>query len=408
MGWIGLDDTDTVEGGCTTWDFHQLLSHIENAGYQIQKAPRLVRLWPFAPDRTRGNAALSAEIVVNQENENDFIALLENWFEEKFRSTIHQNQTEKSAHPSLVWSPVQFPEDWYWDGVRKYVNPEERHKQLNAIEGVHYWFSGSHRGIVGATSSIAWRGEEDWTWEATAWREKSAIGQSRIVSTSCVFEMSEKFPATILNRDPNAGKSLISPRTPCPVLYGIRAEDEIVAKEAHDWLQSNEGIERAVAMRVHRSNQATGDHINEVKHGVVISRLEEVKGGHASISVFSEGKRYSLVAFKQGGEVNSLLRSTEVGDIVEWRGLQSIEGEVHLESLVVIDAVPRYLERPHCHCGQRFQRQGIEQPLRCSSCGGLTDSIWHGIHFDNENVWREPHPAHRRHLAKPLSREAKG
>ena len=69
MGWIGLDDTDSVEGGCTTWEFHLLLSEIEESGFEINNAPRLVRLWPFAPERTRGNAALSAEIIVNSGNE---------------------------------------------------------------------------------------------------------------------------------------------------------------------------------------------------------------------------------------------------------------------------------------------------------------------------------------------------
>ena len=407
MGWIGLDDTDSVEGGCTTWDFHLLLSYIEDSGYEI-KSPRLVRLWPFAPDRTRGNAALSAEVIIAPEQEQEFKKILGNWFEERYRSQEGIKPKEDTAHPSLVWSPVQLPEEWYWEAVRGYIKPDERVKQLNDQTGVNYWFEGSNRGVVGATSSISWRGSEDWTWEATAWREKSAIGKRRVVPTTSVFEMSEKFPSTILNRDPNAGKSLISPRTPCPVLYGIRSEEEDVAKDAHLFLQCDDDVEKAAAMRVHRSNQATGDHIKEVKMGVVISSINEVKGGHASIFVFSEGKRYALVAFKQGGAVNSLLRRTVIGDIVEWGGLVSLDGEFHLESLSVVDAVPRSLQRPLCLCGQRFQRQGIGQPLRCQSCGELSNSVWCSNIFQDENVWVQPHPTHRRHLAKPLSREAKG
>ena len=76
MGWIGLDDTDSVEGGCTTWDFHLLQSYIEDSGYEI-KSPRLVRLWPFAPDRTRGNAALSAEVIIAPEQEQEFKKILD-------------------------------------------------------------------------------------------------------------------------------------------------------------------------------------------------------------------------------------------------------------------------------------------------------------------------------------------
>lgn len=406
MGWIGLDDTDSVDGGCTTWDFHILLTLIEKSGFEIKNAPRLVRLWPFAPERTRGNAALSAEIIVNSESENDFISLIGNWFDSRFCSLSDWDML--SYHPSLVWSPDQFPEEWYWEGVRTYVNPEVRYEHLNQIEGVKYWHRGSHRGVVGVTSSIAWRGLNDWTWEATAWRENNLIGKDRIVSTSRVLDMSEKFPGTILNRDPNAGKSLITPQTPCPVLYGIRAEEEIDAKAAHEWMQLDDGVEKSVAMRVHRTNQATGDHITHIQNGVVISDLMEVKGGHASVSVYSCDEIYSLVAFKQGGEVNSLLRQTVIGDVVAWRGLHSAEMEIHLESLIVLDATPRSLERPFCHCGNRFQRQGRGQPLRCSKCGELMHSLWRGDRFSDEGEWREPLPSHRRHLAKPLNREAKG
>ena len=63
MAWIGLDDTDSIDSGCTTWDFHLLLTHLEEGGFTVVGHPNLVRLWPFAPERTRGNAALSAELL---------------------------------------------------------------------------------------------------------------------------------------------------------------------------------------------------------------------------------------------------------------------------------------------------------------------------------------------------------
>ena len=53
MPWIGLDDTDTLSGGCTTYEFHLLieeLSRLSNLGspWSVPKDSRLVRLWPFA------------------------------------------------------------------------------------------------------------------------------------------------------------------------------------------------------------------------------------------------------------------------------------------------------------------------------------------------------------------------
>ena len=46
MGWLGLDDTDSLAGGCTTAVFHALLDGLPD--HVRYDDPRLVRLWPFA------------------------------------------------------------------------------------------------------------------------------------------------------------------------------------------------------------------------------------------------------------------------------------------------------------------------------------------------------------------------
>ncbi|HIG20010.1 MAG: hypothetical protein CXT67_01300 [Methanobacteriota archaeon] len=416
MAWIGLDDTDSVDGGCTTWDFHLLLTHLEECDFTVIGHPNLVRLWPFAPERTRGNAALSAEVQTGS-SPNGLIDILDDWFRNQYNS-IKSSQTSvisESASPVLVFNETRFPEEWYWNAVRGYINPSDRVNEVSSISSARFWSKDggqelSHltRGLVGASSAIAWRGENDWTWEATAWRTADNIGSFRKVPSMLVGEMSDKFPKTILNRDPNAGDTLIAPRTPCPVLYGIRSEDSSVAEQAHNWLQSNEDVEKAFAMRVHRSNQATDDHIQNICSGMVISKVREVKGGHASLGVFDGKKHCTLVAFKQGGEVNRLLKSLVVGDLVKWRGLISPNSEIHLESLMCSDGVPRQLSRPNCQCGGKLYRQGIGQPLRCEQCGNTGVSVWLSTGFESINQWVEPLSSNRRHLAKPLSRQAKG
>ena len=58
---IGLDDTDHVDHACTTEHFQRLLCQLEESVKSLQVTDRrLIRLWPFAPNRTRGNAAVSA------------------------------------------------------------------------------------------------------------------------------------------------------------------------------------------------------------------------------------------------------------------------------------------------------------------------------------------------------------
>jgi len=77
MGWLGLDDTDSLAGGCTTETFHQLLLGLPK---EVEVGePRLVRLWPFAFRRTRGNAALAVELKCPDEAA--LLAHLDAWWE---------------------------------------------------------------------------------------------------------------------------------------------------------------------------------------------------------------------------------------------------------------------------------------------------------------------------------------
>ena len=77
MGWLALDDTDTLDGGCTTYSFDKILrdlNQMSRMGFPWKNSTdeRLVRLWPFAARRTRGNASVSAQIEVEEEGQQLF------------------------------------------------------------------------------------------------------------------------------------------------------------------------------------------------------------------------------------------------------------------------------------------------------------------------------------------------
>ena len=212
-----------------------------------------------------------------------------------------------------------------------------------------------------------------------------------------LFDMSNRFPSTILNRDPNAGRSIIAPRTPCPVLYGIRGESRQGVLDAHAFLQEG-GAEKSSGHRAHRTNQATDDHLLSVENGVV-NNTRIMKGGHVEINVGD-----TLFSFSQGGGVNQLAQQLIPGDWIEWYGLHDLEGNIHLERLRLIEGV-RNKHRPICRCGKRYKSQGKDQPLRCSSCGSEHENMWLTEIISTE--WKEPPVSYRRHLAKPLSRMGK-
>ena len=388
--WIGLDDTDEREFGCTTHDFNDLLVHIHNCGFLIED-PRLVRLWPFAPRRTRGNAALAASIATNEKQELE--SCLDDWFTQRFHQFTVGREIH-SAQPVLILTTVRPPESIYWDTVTKLVDLQERQSELESLPHRIWSTNAGQGGLIGASAAIAWRGLHDYTWECTAWRDDRG---PRHVPPSIVQQMAMKFPSTFLNRDPNASKTLIAPKTPCPVLYGIRGESKQGVLEAHDYLQSS-GVETSVSHRAHRSNQATDDHLSYPETGIV-KQIRVMQGGHVEIDTHQK-----LLSFSEGGPVNKLSQTLQLGDEIEWYGLTDGEGSIHIEKLRLIRG-QRNRMRPYCICGSRYKSQGTGQPLRCPKCGSNIDDFWT---FDTiESEWKEPPASHRRHLSKPLSRKGK-
>ena len=77
---IGLDDTDHHEIGCTTERMQDLIMTIINQTDCEIIERRLVRLWPFAERRTRGNGALGALLKIPIEQKDSLVQICEEWF----------------------------------------------------------------------------------------------------------------------------------------------------------------------------------------------------------------------------------------------------------------------------------------------------------------------------------------
>ena len=106
MGWLGLDDTDHLSGGCTTHALFELLLSIPS-NYEVQ-SHRLVRLYPFASRRTRGNAAVAVEII--GEDYDELMTFLESWWASKLlplKGLISESDmSDRQQYPSdpgMVW-----------------------------------------------------------------------------------------------------------------------------------------------------------------------------------------------------------------------------------------------------------------------------------------------------------------
>lgn len=166
MGWLGLDDTDTVDEGCTTFSLHALIEALPD-DVKVGRL-RLVRLWPYAQQRTRGNAAVAVELSPSSEAE--FVLFLEQYWREHLQPLKGNispaeggNRAQSATDPGMVWfSDRTKNSTFYFDAVRSHV-------PLDAIpEATKSW---GGMGRIGATAAALWP-QDHMTWEAICWRKK--------------------------------------------------------------------------------------------------------------------------------------------------------------------------------------------------------------------------------------------
>lgn len=395
MGWLGLDDTDSLAGGCTTKVFRDLLDHLP-VDVTIG-TPRLVRLWPFAQRRTRGNAAVAVEVVSAEESR--LMDFLDAWWNEHLlplSGTLHpssiSDREQSPTSPGMVWFSSQPDEAFYWRAVKGEV------RLSDVPEAVRSW--GGH-GRIGATAAVAWPGDVS-TWEAIAWRNEAAQGPRRIDAE--VLAKVDAMEGVVLSRDPRKGTGLIAPRGPSPVLFGVRATDKVAAQRACDALLESKGTEPSVGSTVFCTNQASGDHLDPPMRLVVVEVVVHPQRKHARIH--TDGA--TVLSYVEGGPVNRLARWLQPGDVILVQGLVHVDGTVHVERMKVESWVDRALERPTCaECGVKLKSMGAGQGLRCPSCKERSEDRWVSVPCEPPfEAWVEPPTDARRHLARPLAWEA--
>ncbi len=368
--WLGLDDTDSLDGGCTTLVFHQLL----NALPCEYGEPRLTRLWPFAARRTRGNASLSVEIFADD----SIVPWLDEYWKENIEplkgeiaTSLHSDRKQYPSDPGMTLFFQQPDEKYYWKAVRG---------EATILDFGHQW---GGQGRIGAAASCAWP-KTNVTWEGIAWRK--GLRSVSEESLTMVDEMEETF----LCRDPRTNRGLIAPRGDCPIMFGVRATTKNSAAKATGVLL--DGSAETIGSRVFCTNQASGDHLDSIESDVVDS-MQLLKGGHVIIN-----NRY--LAFAESGEMNKLAQWLTEGDSFEYVGLE-FEAQIHLEGLKILNSLSR--QRPLCKCGTRMKSMGLNQGVRCPKCKIKSDTAW----IESNRIapftgWVQPPVDKRRHLARTL------
>ena len=406
---IGIDDTDSPDGMCTTYLGAVLAEKLENAGSTVKSA-HLIRLNPNVKFKTRGNAAICLEVIGGSPDEIFSIA----------KTTIDSlAETEHPrTEPGLVLTESLIPVAFYQKAVTSFCTIEEARSLLEATGAKFYGWKGG-RGLIGATAAVSAVSShpDDQTSEFLAYRNHRDKGLRKVEAASLWDADRVTKPHTWDSVDPENNCIVCVPHTPDPVLYGIRGDSEEWVRKAAQIIRS-QSPERTMC---YQTNQGTDAHLinGEIGNlteghsyrlsGVVASAPKTGRGGHVSF-LLSGGKdsdEVQCMAYEPTKGFRDVVRSLLPGDSITICGSLK-EGSINLEKMQVHTApAHRRAEAPICNlCGKRMTSAGKNKGYKCRKCGErATSPDYSTLKRTLVPGWYEVPPCARRHLARPLIRD---
>jgi len=271
---IGIDDTDSPAGMCTTYLGAVLARRLDEAGIRVEEI-RLVRLNPNVVHKTRGNAAVCIECTGDPGTAFSIACrLVDDLAELSFDET----------NPGVVVADRPLPSRFYKKAVQDFCRIDEAVALLEE-EGALFRGYKNQRGLIGAAAAAA-SAFDDATWELLAYRSPGRWGTPRLVDRQSVFTADcETWPHTWDTVDREYGLVVCVPHTPDPVLFGIRGDSPGSVKKARGYVLSEPpGIEQ-----VFLTNQGTDAHLISGR----IGHLPAMRHGH--ITARHRGRRTCLL-----------------------------------------------------------------------------------------------------------------
>jgi tRNA(Ile2)-agmatinylcytidine synthase len=415
---IGIDDTDSRDGGCTTYTATLAFQALCKAGLQPLDFPWLVRLNPNIPWKTRGNGALAIHIILPEET---IPAACQIVLETVQRtSDISADGTD----PSVTFLQNKVPkvlQEFSSRALYDVLSVREAKRMAKLVDAEVHQIKGT-RGIIGSLAAIgAGLDATDHSFELIAYRSRERVGQARDVDLESVKQMDAKFgEQTFHNIDPETGRVLICSHGPDPVLLGIRGFSPDVVLHAFRQVRIHERIERIM---IFRTNQGTDAHIKQSRRisdlrpyqSVVLSgRVETLpktlRGGHVVFRINNDTGSLDCLAFEQAGLLRNAARELIPGDTVIVSGgvrhRRKRPFSLNLEKLEIVQLAVAYRERnPLClRCGGRLESMGRNQKFRCKKCKVRAGNLTKDQAPLPRNLGKFsyiPPPRARRHLTRP-------
>lgn len=431
---LAFDDTDSPGGMCTTYLAALLVE--EFSDHDLIGLPRLVRLNPNIPWKTRGNAAIClslgegsgrpeacGEVATGQvkcysdgkpANPRELVERAANVLER-----VAEFGCEKT-NPGIVAAQQRPPPSLYWRTVREIVPIEDVERILGGSEAVWRKYK-EGRGVIGAAAAMSWR-PRDRTWEVIAYRNPALFGTPRAIDPASVIAMDKATKYTFNNYDYENGHIAISPGSPCPILFGIRGDAASELLKARTMIRGEEPDKWLLFL----TNQGTEDHIAQRRVGQlrprdsakvnvkVVAHPVTIQGKHVILRV-SDGDEIDALFYEPSRGFRGVARGLVPGDELTLLGsVRETPRSLNVEKMLIrrLTKDVRKTRNPACaKCGKSMGSMGAGQGYRCKVCGAKASAsaaTFEAFPRTVEPGWYEPPVASRRHLHKPIRRMSRG
>ncbi len=417
---VGLDDTDSSQGKCTTHAAYRITDHLlNNKSIEFVDYPLLIRLNPNIPWKTRGNGAVCLRFRTSCHE--DVL--------ETIMDLVHkENLVATGSNPGIAMyrgETIPYSIQCFARNALYKVVSRKTAKELAKRHNIRFFIDGNGQGLVGSIAAIGTLLQDDHTFEAVAYRKHEKCGSVRKLDSAQVIKCdAETFPYTFNNYDKAHHRVLILPHGPDPVFCGVRGESAEVVCSALSKLKISEKLE---GYMVFRTNQGTNQHLqNEVgftdikcytagfNQCKVDSRPMVIEGGHAMFRVRDLIGAVVNAAVYEPTDMVSIASKLEVGDVIligfgvrkpssKHPKILNIEYLQVLETNEIFETV-----NPLClTCNKRMKSEGTNKGFRCRKCGHRNREA-RKISIPKPRMIETklivPTPRAHRHLTKPIHR----
>ncbi len=416
---ISIDDIDSDRGGCTTYTLVKIIASLKrnDSRFKILGFPRLVRLNPNVPYKTRGNGALYVkfESLLTQDI---ILSIAKNVIEEDIKNYGEKSQSQ----PTLIIASgeIQPNERYYNDSLTKFLlNVDDSLIQKNYL----IWPNKKNRSLVGTLAALHANFSDDCSYELLVYRTPAQYGKTRIIDQKQLKSLQSEFKDSLFsNYDPIEERELIAPSGSDPIYFGLRGENPDLLKKIMSQLKLNEKIQSSM---IFQSNQGTGIHLEHVNNdlqefsvfsSLIMIRTEPLshKGGYVTFRGWDQYSNNSLkfIAFEPTKTFPKLFSNLIPGDLIMIHGSvkpSTSENTISVDEVCIIKLVDKMiLSAPYCpNCKHRTTKAGWKKGYKCKTCSFATR---------NPNVLNEPREnvplghylpvkSAQRHLTRPRERE---